>query len=47
MNIKNFSSQVLDNNKSIKLLNFSEIINTEEEINNMVSYYQKKYEKNF
>ena len=39
---KIFSSQVLDNNKSIKLLNFSEIINTEEEINNMVSYYQKK-----
>ena len=39
---KIFSSQILDNNKSIKLLNFSEVINTEKEINNMVNYYQKK-----
>lgn len=39
---KIFSSQVLDNNKSIKLLNFSEIISTEKEIYNMVSEYQKK-----
>ena len=39
---KFFSSQFLDNNKSIKSLNFSEIVNTETEINNMVSYFKKK-----